>query len=87
MQLFNNPVILVTGAGRGMGRAVAEALAGAGAIVVAQDLSPINLDETLARIAAQGGRAHGYLFDPAKAFATASVRDVISKGFFSLPSN
>jgi NAD(P)-dependent dehydrogenase (short-subunit alcohol dehydrogenase family) len=59
-------VILITGAGSGLGRALAEACAAQGAIVAAHDVTPINLDETLARIAAAGGRARDYVFDIAK---------------------
>ncbi len=59
-------VALVTGAGRGIGRAIAEALAEGGASVACQDTTPINLDETVARISAKGGRARDYIFDLAK---------------------
>jgi 3-oxoacyl-[acyl-carrier protein] reductase len=59
-------VILVTGAGKGTGRLVAEALAARGAIVAADDLTPINLDETVARILRAGGKVKAYLMDIAK---------------------
>jgi len=59
-------VVLVTGAGKGVGRAVAEAFAARGASVAANDITPINLDETVARITTAGGRGKAYVEDIAK---------------------
>ena len=60
---FTEKVVLVTGAGRGIGRAIAEAFARAGARVAANDVTPINLDETVRRIRAAGGQCQDYVFD------------------------
>ncbi|MFN2610946.1 MAG: SDR family NAD(P)-dependent oxidoreductase [Actinomycetota bacterium] len=50
-------VCIVTGASRGIGRAVAEALAGSGAIVVMAARDADVLDEVSSGIAARGGKA------------------------------
>jgi len=63
---LTDKIVLVTGAGKGIGRAVAEAFAARGAIVAANDVTPINLDETVARITASGGRVKAYVEDIAK---------------------
>ncbi|MHB1592924.1 MAG: SDR family NAD(P)-dependent oxidoreductase [Streptosporangiaceae bacterium] len=49
-------VAWVTGAGRGLGRAVAQGLAAAGAEVVLTSRTETDLDETLAKIEAESGR-------------------------------
>ncbi len=66
MNDLSGSVVLVTGAGKGIGRRAAEALAAHGALVAANDVTPINLDETVARILAAGGRVEAYVEDIAK---------------------
>jgi NAD(P)-dependent dehydrogenase (short-subunit alcohol dehydrogenase family) len=59
-------VVLITGAGKGIGRKLAEELAAQGAIIAANDISPINVEEVVAGIRAKGGRANSYIEDVAK---------------------
>jgi NAD(P)-dependent dehydrogenase (short-subunit alcohol dehydrogenase family) len=66
MSALKDKVVLVTGAGKGAGSRAAEAFAAQGAIVAANDVTPINLDETVAHITAAGGRVKAYVEDIAK---------------------
>ena len=75
MSDFADRVVLVTGAGRGTGRAIAQAFTAQGAIVAANDLTPVNLDETIRGILAAGGRARGYIFDVAKKMPVQAMVD------------
>ena len=58
MQLFENQVAVVTGAGRGIGAAAARLFARLGAAVVVNDLDEGPARETVAAIEAEGGVAH-----------------------------
>jgi len=55
--------VLVTGAGRGIGRAVALALGRAGASVMALSRTPSELDAVVGEIQSAGGRAHAFAGD------------------------
>jgi NAD(P)-dependent dehydrogenase (short-subunit alcohol dehydrogenase family) len=66
MNELKDKVVLITGAGKGCGRILAEAFAERGAIVAANDISPINVEEVVNDILKKGGRAKVYLEDVAK---------------------
>ena len=66
MKLFADKVVLITGAGKGAGRKLATAFAQHGAVVAANDISPINVENLVEEIQGQGGNARAYIDDVAK---------------------
>lgn len=64
---LNGTVAIVTGAGRGIGRAIAQKLAEEGAKVLAADLDPAVAEETAQAIAAAGGEARPCRVDVGRA--------------------
>jgi NAD(P)-dependent dehydrogenase (short-subunit alcohol dehydrogenase family) len=66
---------LVTGAGRGIGRATALALAAAGAELILVSRTPSQLDEVARKIASRGGKALAVPFDVTD---SAAVRDAFA---------
>ena len=77
-------IALVTGAGAGIGRAIAELFAHAGAAVVVSDLKKETADDTAARIAAAGGRALGVACDVTSADARQALVDAAVAAFGKL---
>src|SRR5262245_9015883 len=72
-------IALVTGASRGLGLAMAEALAGQGAHVLLNGRDPGTLDAAAAKIEAAGNRAESIAFDVADADATAAAMSEIER--------
>jgi NAD(P)-dependent dehydrogenase (short-subunit alcohol dehydrogenase family) len=66
MNPLKDKIVLITGAGKGSGRILAHAFSERGAIVTANDISPINVEEVVDEINEQGGRAKAYIEDVAK---------------------
>jgi 3-oxoacyl-[acyl-carrier protein] reductase len=63
---FDGKVVFITGAGRGIGRELALAFGARGARVAANDITPVNLDETVAKVKAAGGLAKDFVTDISK---------------------
>jgi NAD(P)-dependent dehydrogenase (short-subunit alcohol dehydrogenase family) len=74
---FKDKIILITGAGGGTGRTLADELAARGAAIAAVDINPLGLDETVARIRLAGGRVKDYVFDTAKRLPVVALVDEV----------
>ncbi|XP_052750144.1 epidermal retinol dehydrogenase 2-like isoform X3 [Galleria mellonella] len=59
----SNEIVLITGTGHGMGRAVALRLGRLGATIVCVDINKQNNDETVELIKQEKGKAYGYICD------------------------
>jgi 3-oxoacyl-[acyl-carrier protein] reductase len=82
MDRLNGKIAIVTGAGRGIGRATAKLFAAEGAKVAALSLTPANVDSVVAEIEAAGGTALGLVCDIGNAdhIKTATEKVVVAYG-------
>ena len=81
MDKLKEKVVLITGAGKGSGRILAQAFAEQGSLVAANDISPINVEEVVNRIQANGGRAKAYIDDVAKKVGVQNIINQVEDDF------
>jgi 3-oxoacyl-[acyl-carrier protein] reductase len=81
MTELKDKVVLITGAGRGAGRALAFAFAERGAVVAANDISPVNVEPLVSEILSRGGRAKAYIEDVAKKVGAQTLVNDVTEEF------
>lgn len=79
--MLENKVAVVTGAGRGIGKAIAVRLAGEGAQVACCGRTLANVEATVAAIAAAGGQAKAYAVDVADSAQVTTTCEQVLKDF------
>jgi 3-oxoacyl-[acyl-carrier protein] reductase len=80
-KLLENKIVVVTGAGRGIGKAIAVRLAGEGATIAACGRTLANVEETASEIAKAGGKAAAFAVDVASSAQVAETCEKILKEF------
>ena len=81
MDTLRGKVVLITGAGKGSGRLLAQALAERGAMLALNDVSPINVEQVVEQILAKDGRATAYIDDIAKKVAAQNIINQVEDDF------
>ncbi len=77
MSTFNGKVVLIAGAGKGTGRLLAERFTGEGAYVAANDISPNNVEEVVARLP----KARAYIEDVTRKMAVQALIKQVEDDF------
>lgn len=80
-RLLENKVAVVTGAGRGIGKAIALRLAGEGATIAACGRTLANVEATASEVAKAGGKATAYTVDVANGAQVAETCEKILREF------
>jgi meso-butanediol dehydrogenase/(S,S)-butanediol dehydrogenase/diacetyl reductase len=78
---FNDEVVIITGAGTGIGRAAAETVAELGACAILVGRTQANLDEVKAVIARGGGKSEAFAADVSKETEVDRLRDFVQGRF------
>ena len=81
MNNLKDKIVLITGAGKGSGRLLAQAFAERGAVVAANDISPINLEHVVDDITSKGWRAKAYVEDVAKKVGVQNLINQVEDDF------
>ena len=81
MGVLNGRVAIVTGAGAGLGRAIAEELARAGAGVAVTEIDPDSGERAASEIAALGVHARAYAIDVAKREQVDAAFEAVARDF------
>jgi len=75
--LLHDQVVLIIGAGRAPAPALARAFADQGAILAANDFSPITLDQAAAQVLERGGRIKTYVADATRGMPLRAMIDEV----------